>query len=153
MGRDFQNLGTEDGVKMRYGDGGNYPYVGPYVRGIFIDKNSLAVIDNVRNVSLQNLTGKIVSRMYPEINRPEVDPDFGSEYNSDDESASIKVGDYVEILPNDVCIMPSSNNLVFADSYNFGITQVHKREFYIDGEPIGGEGMAPMQFLKQVMSF
>ena len=148
MGRDFQNLGTEDGVKMRYGDGGGYPYIGPFVRGVFIDKNSLAIIDNERNVSLQNLTGKIVSRMYPEKNRPEVDPDFGSEYNSDDESASIKIGDYVEIFPNDLCVTSSSNNLVFADSYNFGITQVHKRAFHIDGEPIGGEGMAPLQFLK-----
>ena len=70
MGRDFAAMGTEDGVKMRYGDGDGGPYPGP-VNIRFVDRNTFLVIDNMNVISMQSLSGKVTGILTPEAQRPD----------------------------------------------------------------------------------
>jgi len=143
MGRDFQAMGTEDGVKMRYGDGGNYPYMGP-IRVRFIDKNTIAVIDANKVVSLQNLGGKCMLRGAPIEQKP---PPKDDDDDSDDGYGAKEVDKthYIDLNPSDLVAFPGTSNLAVTDEKLHKFLHINKRTWEVENE-YGKEGQKAGEF-------
>jgi hypothetical protein len=154
MGRDFAAMGTEDGVKTKYGDGGGYPYPGP-VRMRFIDRNTFLVVDSNKTLSVQNLAGKVLGNVSPESTRPIVVADDLDDENEDqDEYAAFQKypstvittnENYLDMEAVDAVPIPHTNNLAVCDGLNDRVVLMNKREFTIE-DTIGKQGFQTMEF-------
>ena len=152
MGRDFAAMGTEDGVKMRYGDGGGGPYPGPVVTR-FIDRNTFIVIDSNNVCSVQSLSGKVSGILVPESQRPEEESgdeeeDEYAKFDKNKGKKERKVEErYLDIYPVDLCPIPHSSNIAICDKGREQLAVVNRRDFspeqYFGKE---GGGIEKMEF-------
>ena len=68
IGRYYDHIGTEKGVKFKIGDGLGVPNLGPaHVK--FIDKNTLAVKDKLNKLTIQRITGEIVCEIESKLDK------------------------------------------------------------------------------------
>ena len=153
MGRDFAAMGTEDGVKMRYGDGDGGPYPGP-VNIRFVDRNTFLVIDNKNVISMQSLSGKVAGVLTPEAQRPDNHSegeddavDDGFEKFGSKKTATRKVPEkFMNASPVNACAVPHSSNLALCDSKAQQLMFVNRRDFSNEGGAFGKEGIYEGEF-------
>ena len=157
LGRDYSSLGTTGGVKIKHGSGDGVPFPGP-IRGRFINKSSMAIIDKNGDLHIQLLSGIVVATISDtEIGEEKALEDADEEiirkahHEATSEDGPPSPGsfptatNYMNLHPTDLAPVPLSRNLAVADGKENNVKFINHQEFYVD-RVIGSPGNKPGQF-------
>lgn len=156
IGRDFSHVGADNGIYCKYGDGYGYPYRGP-VKTVFLDGNTVAVMDADKGIYVQRLGGTAYYICPPTHALETMKSPTASDSEEEDDKRKVETEafetNYVDVDPTDMCTIPMTENVAISDRSNV-IKIINKYEWFIDST-VGslGSGLGMLSRASSIDSF